>query len=651
MRKVPIKPKHISNGDSAGIGEDKKLEIDREGNIVNDHSHLTEEEEQGHMDAEHPGEHHMKSGEELHGKHRGESHDDIQHQEPLQAHYKTHQETGEDARHDKPNGPSGEEQYKQSSGKKAKGTTGKKTENVLTREEMKFKKEDKISPDFAMLKRALEEQVGLNKSFDVVFREMIFGGTKVAVFYYNGFAKDTVLTAILDRLSYADGLQRDHSSKQDGNDDALSDTPIEHAINGEEGDKRVQLFMDALIPHIQVKQTNKLSEVIDNVSMGASGFFFEGSSSAIIVDAKSFPVRSTEEPDLERVVRGSRDGFVETLLTNVTLVRRRIRDPRLKLEMTRAGRRTHTDICLAYIDDICDHDLVDAVREKIEAVKVDGLPLAEKQLEEAIVGTGWNPYPMVRYSERPDVVSVHLLEGHLAVFVDTSPSVMILPTTFFHHVQHAEEYRQTPTTGTYLRWVRFIGIMASLFLLPLWFLLVSSPELKPPGLEFIGPQKAAKLPLLLQFLIAELGIDLMRMAAVHTPTPLATAMGLVAAILVGDVAVKTGLFVNEVILYLAVAAVGTFATPSYELSLANRLTRLALLLLAAVFKVPGLVIGTTVWFIYLATRRSYNAPYMWPFVPFNFKALNDIMVRKPFLTVKRRMSLTKPSDSTRQPTD
>ncbi len=369
----------------------------------------------------------------------------------------------------------------------------------------------------------------------------------------------------------------------------------------------------------------------------------------MLVDAKNFPVRSTEEPDLERVVRGSRDGFVETLLTNVTLVRRRLRDPRLKLEITQVGNRTQTDVCIGYIQDICDMDLVESVRDKIKSVNVDGLPLAEKQLEEAIIGKGWNPYPMVRYSERPDVVAAHMLEGHMVVFVDTSPSVMILPTTFFHHVQHAEEYRQTPLVGSYLRWVRFMGIAASLFLLPLWFLIVTSPQLKPAGLDFIGPQETAKIPLILQFLIAELGIDLMRMAAVHTPTPLATAMGLVAAILIGDIAVKTGLFVNEVILYLAVAAVGTFATPSYELSLANRLARLVLLVSAAIFKVPGLVIASTLLIAMLAMQRSYNTPYLWPFLPFNGKAMYDIMVRRPFLSMRTRMSLTKTKDGTRQP--
>lgn len=483
--------------------------------------------------------------------------------------------------------------------------------------------QDDIPPTLKEVKERLEARVGLGSSFDLVMREMVFGSKKVGFFYCNGFAKDTVLTDVMTRLSYANKETLEHDTL-----DAL---------------------VNYLIPHIQVKVYSTMPELVGQVLMGGTALFIEGGTSGIAVDAKSFPVRSTEEPDLERVVRGSRDGFVETLLTNVTLIRRRLRDEGLQLELQQIGKRSKTDVCIAYIKDIADPKLVAAVKNKMKEVEIDGLPLAEKQLEEAIINKGWNPYPMVRYSERPDVVAAHLLEGHVTVFVDTSPSVMILPTTFFHHVQHAEEYRQTPLIGTYLRWVRFAGIMASLFLLPLWFLLVIDPSLKPPGLEFIGPEKTGHLPIFLQFLFAELGIDLMRMAAVHTPTPLATAMGLVAAILIGDIAVKTGLFANEVILYLAISSIGMFATPSYELSLANRITRLFLLVAVAIFHVPGLVVGTTIWIIILATRRSYNSPYLWPFIPFNAKGFYNILVRRPVLSGKTRLSLTRPIDGTRQP--
>lgn len=482
---------------------------------------------------------------------------------------------------------------------------------------------DKIPKSLADAKNTLTEVLGLGSSFDIVFREMSFGGKRAALLCISGFAKDTIIDEILKRLTY---LTPDHVSS-----DVFAS------------------FMSEYIPHVQVEKGELFSESINKVLSGMSAFFIEGESQVIIMDTRSYPSRSPDEPSIERVVRGSRDGFTETLLSNVALVRRRIRDPGLKLEMHQIGRRTRTDVCLAYIDDIVDKTQVQAVTDKLKSVNLDGIPLADKQLEEAIVGGGWNPYPLVRYSERPDIVASHLLEGRVVVFVDTSPSVMVLPTTFFDLCQHAEENRQTPFMGTYLRWVRFIGIFASMFLLPLWMLMVLHPELKPGMLDFIGPQKSANLPLIAQFLIVELGVDLLRMAAVHTPTPLGSAMGLIAAILVGDIAVQTGLFVNEVVLYMAVASIGMFATPSYELGLANRIVRLALLLAVAAYGIPGFMIGTTLLVVLLTTHRSYNSPYMWPFIPFNAKAMAEILLRQPVLSSKTRPSFNKTRDNTRMP--
>ncbi|WP_178022723.1 spore germination protein [uncultured Paenibacillus sp.] len=486
-----------------------------------------------------------------------------------------------------------------------------------------WQQSDSISRSLTTTKHTLKEVVGLGESFDVVFRDMTFGGKQTFLFFINGFARTDAMQEILKRLTYL--------------------TPEDLTTGA------LRSFFELYIPHIQVEKTEKLSDAINKTLTGMSALFIEGEQTALLMDTRQYPVRSPEEPSLERVVRGARDGFTETLVTNITLVRRRLRDPGLKLEMVSVGRRTRTDVCIAYIDDIVDKTQVDSIREKIKAVNIDGIPLADKQLEETIIHRGWNPYPLVRYSERPDVVASHLLEGRVVVFVDTSPSVMILPTTFFDLCQHAEENRQTPFMGTYLRWVRFFGIFASLFLLPVWLLIVVHPEFKPAGLAFIGPQEQAKIPLIAQFLLVEFGVDLMRMAAVHTPTPLASAMGLIAAILIGDIAVQTGLFVNEVVLYMAVAAIGMFATPSYELGLANRVVRLALLVAVAIFGAPGFVIGVTAFIVLLTLRRSNNSSYMWPFIPFNAKALAGVLFRVPVMTSKQRPSSNKPRDNTRMP--
>ncbi|WP_336786824.1 spore germination protein [Paenibacillus sp. MMO-177] len=498
-----------------------------------------------------------------------------------------------------------------------------KPEKTLARHDKEDGGDDAIPGSLDEILKRLENEVGFKVSFDIVVREMTFGERRVAFFYMNGLAKDTVLTEILKRLTY---LQPD-----DVTGDAFHD------------------FFHMYVPAAQVEKKDKWNDMLTFVLSGSTAMFIDKEPQAIIIDAKAFPSRNPEEPTLERVVRGSRDGFVETLMMNISLVRRRLRDPQLRYELVRVGERTQSDICIAYINDLADPELVKSIKDKISLVHIDGLPLADKQLEEATVQRGWNPFPLVRYSERPDVVAAHLLEGSVVVFVDTSPSAMILPTTFFDLIQHAEENRQTPFIGTYLRWVRFLGIFSSLFLLPLWLLFVIHPELKPQALAFLGPEKIGKLPLIVQFLIVEVGVDLMRLASVHTPSTLATAVSLVAAIMVGDIAVKTGLFINEVILYMAIAAIGMFATPSYELGLANRIVRLMLIVAVSLFNAPGFVIATTAILIMLSMQRSFNRPYMWPFIPFDYRAMWNIIVRKPVLKNRTRPNLLRPQQSDKMP--
>ncbi|WP_084134582.1 spore germination protein [Paenibacillus harenae] len=483
--------------------------------------------------------------------------------------------------------------------------------------------DESIPCDLDAVLSRLENEIGYKTSFDVVVREMTFGERRTAMLCMNGLVKDIILTEVLKRLTF---LHQDDLSS--------------HALHA---------FLDMYVPAAQVEKEDNWNKMLSGVLSGGTALFIDGESSVIMIDAKAFPARGPEEPSLEKVVRGSRDGFVETLMVNVSLVRRRVRDPQLRYEVMQIGERTKTDVCIAYIADLVDKELLKSIKNKIGKVKVDGLPLADKQLEEATVNRGWNPFPLVRYSERPDTVATHLLEGYVAVFVDTSPSVMTLPTTYTDLMQHAEENRQTPFIGTYLRWVRFAGIFASLFMLPLWLLFVMHPELKPPALEFLGPNKTGKLPLVVQFIMAEVGVDLMRMASVHTPSSLATAMSLVAAILIGDIAVQTGVFVNEVILYMAVAAIGMFSTPSYELGLANRIVRLVLIISVAVFSVPGFVIASTAIMLMLVSVRSFNRPYLWPIIPFDARALWGIIIRQPVLYNRYRPNILRPQQRDKMP--
>ncbi|WP_370460244.1 spore germination protein [Cytobacillus firmus] len=467
----------------------------------------------------------------------------------------------------------------------------------------------------------LRDALGVDKSFDVIQLDVEYAEREMALYLVDGFVKDDILHYLMKMLAGLDAAQL-------------------------EGDTLSRLIK-TYIPYVEVETTDDLDKVVDMVLAGPTALVVDGIDEVILIDARTYPVRGPQEPDIERVVRGSRDGFVETLVFNTALTRRRIRDRTLRMEYMQVGRRSKTDVVVSYIEDIADPDMVKKIKESISKIDTDGLPMAEKSIEEFISGRHWNPYPMVRYTERPDTAATHLYEGHVCIIVDGSPSVIITPTTFWHHLQHAEEYRNKPLVGAYLRFVRFLAVWASIFLLPLWYLFAIEPQLLPDALSYIGPNDTGELPLVVQFLMIELGLDILRMAAIHTPSALATALGLVAALMIGQVAVEVGLFINEVILYLAIAAIGTFATPSYEMSLANRLIRIGLLISTSIFHTYGYVVGILLMIIMLARMKSFGVPYLWPFIPFNLRAFRDVLLRSPIPLKNRRPRFLHPKDPDR----
>ncbi len=467
----------------------------------------------------------------------------------------------------------------------------------------------------------IKKRLDVDKSFDLINLDLEYVGRKFGMFMVDGFAKDDILHLLMKFLA------------------CLSPEQLEEGT--------LDKLLKTYIPYIEIETVDDLEKVVDTVLAGPTALIIEGLKEAIIIDARTYPVRGPEEPDTERVVRGSRDGFVETLVFNCALIRRRVRDRSLRMEYTQVGRRSKTDISICYLEDIADPHTVKKVKESLDLIDTDGIPMAEKTIEEYVDGRHFNPYPNVRYTERPDTAATHLFEGHVLILVDGSPSAIIAPTTFWHHMQHAEEYRNKPVVGAYLRLVRFLAVWASIFILPLWYLFALNPELLPERLEYIGTSEQSTVPLLAQILIIEVGMDMLRMAAIHTPTALATALGLVAAILIGDVAVTVGLFVPEIILYLAIAAIGTFSTPSYEMSLANRLFRIVLLLATAAFGVTGFMIGLVVLLVLLTRMKSYDVPYLWPFIPFDLRAFRDVLFRSPIPLKNRRPSVLHPQDPDR----
>ncbi len=469
----------------------------------------------------------------------------------------------------------------------------------------------------------LKTQLGVGANYDVICHEVLVGGKRGAFFCIQGFIDSEVLSHILQSLTC---LTRE---------EIIPNT--------------IDKFKKQYLAHFQLDSSEKISKIIDGVLMGQVAFIIEGEAEGILIDLRKFAARGPEEPDLEKVVRGSRDGFTETLVFNTTLLRRRVRDKSLRMEVMQVGRRSRSDICISYLADVANLHLVEEIKKMLRSIDIDGLPMAEKSVEELITpGSYWNPLPKVRYTERPDVAAQHLFEGHILVMVDTSPSIIILPATYFHHLQHAEEFRQGPTVGIYLRWVRFFAVFTSIFLLPAYFLVSVEPSLLPESLKYIGPKDVGKVPLMFQFVLAEIAVDVLRIAAVHTPSPLTTSLGLIAALMVGDLAISVGLFTPEVVMYTAVAATTVFATPSYELGMANRLARYFLLFAVYIFRLPGLIIGSIALLVYAGFTKSFGIPYLWPLIPFDGKALKSVLVRTPIPAQNQRPSILQTQDITKQ---
>ncbi len=487
---------------------------------------------------------------------------------------------------------------------------------------MPDQKEAPIVMKLEQNRKAMNERIGVEQSFDLGFRTVHILGSEVNVYYVTGLVETPIIVEIMRQLFELN--------------------------EGSEKEDSVRSRIKNDIPHQQVESSSDMNQCITQLLSGLIIIFVEGETEAFIVDVRTYPGRTPEEPDTEKVIRGSRDGFTENIIENTALTRRRIRDERLRHEILQVGERSKTDICISYIKDVADPGLVDLIKSEIKNIDIDGLSMADKTVEEFLVKQGRNPFPLVRYTERPDVASSHLFEGHVVIMVDTSPSVIITPTTYFHHVQHAEEFRQAPAVGTFVRWVRFFGIFSSIFVLPLWMLFVMQPDLLPQALAFIGPNEETAIPIIIQILLADLGLEMLRIAAIHTPTPLSTAMGLIAAVLIGQIAIDVGMFVPEVILYVAVAAIGSYSTPSYELSVANKMARVLFVILVAAFGIKGLMIGFLGFVLLLAHTKSLNTPYLWPFLPFNAKAALQIILRLSMPSLKVRPSVVHPQNNQRQ---
>ena len=465
---------------------------------------------------------------------------------------------------------------------------------------------EKISNDYRENVRVLDGLLGVGRSCDMVSRDYLIGGRRARLWVVDGFGSDS----ILERMGAF----------------WLTLKP-ENVV----GLTEMQDFLDRYITFSESNVTFDISDAVTSVFLGKSLLAVEGLAGVALMDAKGYPSRSVNEPPDGKVLRGSHDGFVEAVVPYMALLRRRIRDPHLTMEGHKVGSRTHNDAVLCYLDDKVDQDLLRKLRGKLLGLDVRSLSMAQESLAEAIRPKQWyNPFPKVRYTERPDAAAASIMEGSIVLMVDNSPSVMILPTGFFDFTQESNDYYFPPLVGTYLRVLRVTVFLLSLFITPAWYLMVSEPNRLPGWLNFLSSPEPVSLSLLSQLLVVEFLIDVLKLASLNTPDSLSNSFSMLGALVLGDFAVQAGWLGPEVLVYMAFVSVAGFAQPSYELGYAFKLLRVALLLVTAAFDVWGFCRGVVGIFILLCTTKPLvGKGYLYPLVPFNGKALLRLLVREP----------------------
>ena len=470
-------------------------------------------------------------------------------------------------------------------------------EFILERDENK-QISGSLKTDMGYLNKVLD----VEKNFDVIYRTICFGGREACMYLVDGFCKDELMQKM---LQYFMDIKEDELPK-----------------DAHEMSKKY-------IPYVEVDLQDDWKQIIYFIMSGVFALFIDGYDKCLLIDSRTYPARNVSEPEKDKALRGSKDGFVETIVFNTALIRRRIRSTELRMELFHAGNSSQTDIVLCYMDSRVDHDFLEKLRERIQNIKVDALTMNQESLAECLYKKKWyNTYPKFKFTERPDTASAQLLEGDILILVDNSPSAMITPTSVFDVVEEADDYYFPPITGTYLRLSRFLIAVLTYLLTPTFLLLMQRPEWIPSGFEFIRIEDPTNIPLVWQFLLLELAIDGLRLAAVNTPNMLSTPLSVMAALVLGEFSVNSGWFNSEVMLYMAFVAIANYTQASYELGYAIKFMRIINLILTAMFGVWGYIAAFILMIVAVISNKTVSGKsYIYPLIPFNLKQLSKRFIR------------------------
>ena len=545
----------------------------------------------------------------------------------------------------------------------------------------KVEKPEKDANAFSMYMDILKKELPIGESFDLLERKLIIGGRRASMFFVDGLTdgeKTQRILAYLMAVPAAALCEVSSSHRFIETTLPFRDTTVIEPKNGSpdaagSGDTGGNSDGEPA-PLTGEQALDCYNQMLPKLYAGLVPLLVEGLDRMIIIDCREYPSRSVEEPDKEKTLRGAKDGFTENFMDNIALIRRRIRDNNLIFKAYNVGSVSKSDVAVVYLKNKADMKLVEkldkCLKDMVPDAKTGGtdfattssaidtssagdasstatfsqgkstfrsgsdiLSVADQSLLERLLAalgaaTGLNPFPKVRYTQRPDVIAAHLAEGKAAIIVDNSPTVMLIPVSVFEFFQDVDDYYFPRLTGNYFRLIRIINFLVILFLTPVYSILVEYQDFTPEVLRFFVPEEDFAIPIFWQFILLEIAVDGLKLASLNTPTSLGMSLSVIGALILGEFSIDSGWFISQTILCMAVVALAAFTQPSIELSYAMKFARILMLVGIELCGIPGAVGGAVISFIVMATTKTLSGgSYLYPLIPFNGEALKRLIFR------------------------
>lgn len=516
----------------------------------------------------------------------------------------------------------------------------KNKESIQERQSPRPKSEDRVSLALSKdVKENLEKfKAFLKESSDSVFREFKLGknGINCALVYVDGLVDKTVIHEGILKPMMFEIAQLEQTQEKGIEPEEAYEYALQHAVTVAD-----------------VKEAETLDKAMLLVMSGEAALIVDGFDKIIVVSARGWPTRGISDPETESVIRGAKEGFTETLRTNTALLRRKCKDPNMVIRTIQLGRRSKTDIAYVYIKGITDPDLIEEVEERLNEIDIDQI-LSSGHLEQLIQDNTYSPLPQIQSTERPDKAVANLMEGRVAILVDNSPFALLTPSTFAQFFQSPEDYNERWFVASFIRILRWFASFLAVFTPAVYIAVVTyNSGLIPTrlALSIAASRAGVPFPSLIEALLMESTIELLRESGARLPSAIGQTIGIVGGIIIGDAAVKAGITSPIMVIIVAVTAIASFVIPTYSAAIGIRLIRFPLMILAGFLGLYGVMIGFIALNIHMVSLKSFGIGYMSPQAPVIFQDMKDLIIRVPAKKMRKRPVQAYPIDMIRMDMD